>query len=592
MSEPKQRRLVLCSGADGPSGAETTDGRRILRLDAISENGDTNLRLSNITEALKNRLPDRLIDLLEIATYVYTADCDVSRERAWIDDKSTEPWVREFELVVPVRDLEFWGRAEVVEALTSALEFLSSDRFAFRFVRLRRRPLTNGYLELVQLQDEPFYGAERVVMFSGGLDSLAGAIETASRGDPLVLVSHRPAPQIGKRQRVLVETLSGRLGVPVRHIPVWVNKSGHDNESTQRTRSFLFSALGAVVAKMLNAGGVRFYENGVISLNWPLADEAMLSRASRTTHPETMRRLESLLRLVTDRADFVVDNPFVYHTKTDVVASIASSGYEELIGLSCSCARTMFQTATQPHCGICGQCIDRWVALSAAGLMGTHYSDDYTFDPFTVRRTRTYDHNIAVNYVRFASDMAGKDENWFGSVYSLELSRAARWFPNAAEAAMKLIAMHQRHAGHVLAEVEEQLRAHGGDFARGSLEPTSLLAMVGRQEHRGPAVSPYQASRSVPEDHVSDPGNGFRFSNDYRQVEIGSQRYSLTPAQAAAIRELHRSLLEGQPVLASAELLTAMGELAPTRLSDIFRYNDPRKSLVKRVGKDCYCLNI
>lgn len=585
MSQPKQRRLVLCSGADGPPGTRTSDGRTILRLDAISGDGDTNLRLSNITEALKNSLPNRLVDLLEIATYVYTADCDVSRELAWLDDKSTEPWTREFEMVVPVRELGFWQCEEVVRALTSALEFLSSDHFRFRFVPLLKQRFVDGYLEQVQLEDEPFYGADRVIMFSGGLDSLAGAVETAARGEPLVLVSHRPAPQIGKRQQKLVAALGNEFPVPIRHIPVWVNKTGHDNEPTQRTRSFLFGALGVAVAQMMKAGGVRFYENGVISLNWPLAEEAKLSRASRTTHPETLHKLKHLFRFVTGRDDFALDNPFIFHTKTDVVRSIADAGKEKLIDLSCSCARTMFQSAVQPHCGTCGQCIDRWVALSATGLLSQGHRDDYALDPFTARRGRTYEYNVAVNYVRMASEMADQDENWFSCTYGLELARAAKCFPNASDAAQRFIAMHQRHSIAVLAVVEEQLAAHTGDFARGNLPEKSLLAMIGRQEHLAP-VQP--ASPLGP----GDPGDGFRHWNEYRQVELRGQSYSLSAAQAAAIRELHRSHLDGEPSLPAAKLLSAMGDLAPTRLSDIFRHDDPRRTLFKRVGKDCYRLSI
>ena len=113
-------------------------------------------------------------------------------------------------------------------------------------------------------------------MFSGGLDSLAGAVETARKGERLVLVSHRPVTTLDSRQKRLFSELKTEFPDQLIHIPVWVNKSGGLNrESTQRTRSFLFAALGTVVAESINAGGVRFFENGIVSLNFPVADEVV-----------------------------------------------------------------------------------------------------------------------------------------------------------------------------------------------------------------------------------------------------------------------------------------------------------------------------
>ncbi len=56
----------------------------------------------------------------------------------------------------------------------------------------RDRPYQQQYLELGDFEDWPFNAPDRVLMFSGGLDSLAGAVETAKRGQNSILVSHRP----------------------------------------------------------------------------------------------------------------------------------------------------------------------------------------------------------------------------------------------------------------------------------------------------------------------------------------------------------------------------------------------------------------
>lgn len=101
-------RLVLCSGVDLPEHSPLRRDRRVVEFDALGPDANTHLRLENVTDEFETRLPGRLVDLLEIAAYVYTADCEASRELAWVDDKSTEPWTRDFSFIIPVRDLALW----------------------------------------------------------------------------------------------------------------------------------------------------------------------------------------------------------------------------------------------------------------------------------------------------------------------------------------------------------------------------------------------------------------------------------------------------------------------------------------------------
>ena len=336
----------------------------------------------------------------------------------------------------------------------------------------------------MEIQDEPFYQAERVIMFSGGLDSLAGAVESAAHGKPLVLVSHRPVAQTNTRQRELFKLLRERFPVEMMHVPVWVNKTRLDREPTQRTRSFLYSALGAAVAQVLEAGGVRFYENGVVSLNWPLAGEILRTRASRTTHPLAMHYLERLHRLLTGRDDFVIDNPYVFKTKAEVLATIQDHGAVDLIEQTCSCTHTMFQPKNQWHCGRCGQCIDRRVAMLAVGLDAHDPEEDYVNDVFTGARRTIYDHNIAHDYALFAGDLNAMHENEIGKNYSMELSRAVRPFDDRSGAADQFIQMQRRHSTSACRVLADQVRLHADEFVSRSIEPSSLVAMVGRQMER------------------------------------------------------------------------------------------------------------
>ena len=90
------------------------------------------------------------------------------------------------------------------------------------------------------------------------------------------------------------------------------------------------------------------------------------AKATRTTHPKTIRGFEALLSLVAGRR-FQVDNAFLWKTKSDVVELIAKAGCAELIAESISCTHTWDITNEQSHCGYCSQCIDRRFAVMAAG---------------------------------------------------------------------------------------------------------------------------------------------------------------------------------------------------------------------------------
>jgi len=477
-------RLVLCSGAVEP---DDLDNRRILRLDAIGNDTNVNIRIENISRALLQTLNSRQTDLLEIASYVFAADSAVSRGSAWLDSHSTEPWSRDFKFIIPVRDHEFWNREDVQIYLQRILNFLSDDHYQFEFPQLMVDRPVQQYLELNDAETWPFAGPERVLMFSGGLDSLSGAAESAHRGENVVLVSHRSVARISARQKDLVCGLSKHFqSVRFLHVPVWVNKSSRfGREHTQRTRSFLFAVIGFVVADSIGANGVRFFENGIISLNLPIADEVLRSRASRTTHPQSLAMIAELLSLVSGR-NFKVDNPYITLTKKEVIEHLVGVGAPDLISKSCSCAHTMFQTKSQAHCGTCSQCIDRRVAILSAGQEGYDPETDYVSDVFFGPRKEGYEQNVAIDYVRLAYELEHMSDDEIAQRFSLELSRATRPFQKRSKVAGIFVEMHRRHANSVVRVIEEKTREATGILLSGQLDATSAIALIAGLKHLEP----------------------------------------------------------------------------------------------------------
>jgi 7-cyano-7-deazaguanine synthase in queuosine biosynthesis len=508
-------RLFLCSGAKVGSNDPIADGRKSVELDSIGSKANVNIRFENVARVFGGQLSPRLVDLLEIASYVFSADCATRRGTEWSDNDSTEPWNRDFAFVIPVRDLAFWSSEAIQSLIVEVLTFLSDDRYSFSFVSLKReRPYQQQYLEFGSFNEWPFHAPERVVMFSGGLDSLAGAVETAKRGQNTVLVSHRPVSTMSARQSKLFKELARSFPQRFLHVPVWINKKERlGQEPTQRTRSFLFAALGAVVAESINAGGLRFFENGVVSLNLPVADEVLRSRASRTTHPITLHLLQSLCAAVAKR-EFVIDNPYFYKTKSEVVEVLSGAGVPHLISHTCSCAHSMFKAKSQWHCGRCSQCIDRRFAVSAAGLQRFDAKDDYESDVFLGARKNGPEKNMAADYVRHGLELCQRSERDLATQFSAETSRAVRHEGNRSEAASKIIAMHRRHGETVGRVLTETIAEKAADLAKGTVAETSLLSMVIRKEYlnRGvvPAIQPsnltYSGIKDVLRDVLSEIG--------------------------------------------------------------------------------------
>jgi hypothetical protein len=471
-------RLFVCSGAKIDAESALARGRQRITLDSIGPHPNVNIRFQNVTRALHQHLPARLVDFLEIASYVFTADCATERGEQWTDDDSREAWGRDFAFVVPVRDPAFWTKPEITSLIKESLSYLSNDKYSFIFVPLTQDRSEQRYFEFAERKTWSFHAPERVVMFSGGLDSLAGAVETANTGDHVVLVSHRSVSTVSAHQKKLFHALQKRFPNRLVHVPVWINKDEKfGRESTQRTRSFLFAALGAVVAEPLSAGGIRFYENGVVSLNLPVAEEVLRARASRTTHPVTLYLLESLCTAVAGR-DLAVDNPYLFKTKTEVVEVLAEHNVQDLIISTCSCAHLMFKSKAQKHCGTCSQCIDRRFAIIAAGLEQYDPKADYVSDVFTGPRKDGYEKKMAVDHTRHGIELQNRSEPELAMLFNAELGRAVRYERRRSESAERIIAMHKRHGKAVTDVLTKKIAERSGDLARGTLEPTSLLALI------------------------------------------------------------------------------------------------------------------
>lgn len=269
-------RVILCGGLAAPASACS---KAALALDLQQPDGNVTLKLLDISGRMTANMDPVLVDLLEVATYVYCADQAATRGGPTSQDFGAA-WRRRFEFHIPVRQPDLWSSKPVRTALCETLGFLSDDEYEFNFKKLRRVQPATRYLDFSQDTDAGFQ-AEEVMLFSGGLDSLAGAVhEVIDEGRSVALVSHRSSGKIDAKQQQLVRDLTARSSRKPLHVPVWVNKDkALGREYTQRSRSFLFASLGAVVARLFNLWRIRFYENGVVSINLPISAQVVGGRA-------------------------------------------------------------------------------------------------------------------------------------------------------------------------------------------------------------------------------------------------------------------------------------------------------------------------
>jgi hypothetical protein len=246
-----------------------------------------NFRVGALSRRLVGQVGDIIHDLLDIAATVYAADCSTSR--GGLTGRAVgRDWCRQFHLQVPVRSLDVWVRDDIDQLLQETLGFLSDDNWRFSF---RHRDAGGPTQGVFDFGPDSEVRARRVVMFSGGLDSFAGDLEELiDRNERMVLVSHGSATKLAKVQRDLIAEMRKRTGdQSLMHVVLTAQLANQARkEGTQRSRSFLFAALGIAVAEMIGVDDVSFYENGVVSLNLPLLGQVVGARATRTTHPKVL----------------------------------------------------------------------------------------------------------------------------------------------------------------------------------------------------------------------------------------------------------------------------------------------------------------
>lgn len=331
----------------------------------FGENSKSTQVDNNVIEVLsKNGLTteETSLDLLHLAMTVYTGDLRI--ERAFAEDS----WSREIVLEMPVASVAEWRRSE--EKVTRMLSFLTGDKWE---LRLRERKVSKGALPTKQAKSTK---PKRVTLFSGGLDSFAGAIDLLQDCDDVVaLVGQYGAGSTNPSQVASWGVLKSAFPDRTVRFGFYVQPArfgAHSDENTMRSRSILFLTLGTLVANACGkATPLSLSENGLISLNVPLTFSRMGSLSTRTTHPYFISLFRELLSGLGIHVS--VHLPYRFHTKGEMLAGNRDpKALAEGLAKTLSCARPdagRFQGRSPgTHCGYCVPCIIRLSSMKAAGF--------------------------------------------------------------------------------------------------------------------------------------------------------------------------------------------------------------------------------
>ena len=173
---------------------------------------------------------------------------------------------------------------------------------------MEARPV-QPFLEF-QAKPEDAWQPDCVCLFSGGVDSLAGAIDLLEAGQHVLLVSHYDFGQLAGSQNLLTENLARHYGPD--KIRRWGFRIQFEApELSLRSRSLLFIGLGVAAASVWGRNlPLQIPENGWISLNPPLTSSRLGSYSTRTTHPYFIAGLKEFFLKVGIKQDLA--NPYQY----------------------------------------------------------------------------------------------------------------------------------------------------------------------------------------------------------------------------------------------------------------------------------------
>lgn len=568
--------IFLCNNAQLPEDWSISNNVKYLeyRFDSTNKK-NINLTLPDFVRNVYY-LPPRVKDLLEIASYIYAADRTSSRGNK--DAREYHSWSRKMYLAIKIRDFNFWNSQTVNEYLINALNFMTGDlEYKFNF-QPGHDPQKTSLFDSEEFQIEPKTETD-ILLFSGGLDSLTGAVELLETTDHQVcFISHRSyQPQSAKTQDRLCDSLKSIYANRIKHYKFYCSLKGKRAiEESQRSRGFLYTSIAFSLAHALSQNIFYVHENGITSINLPRRQDLMNARASRTTHPQTLFWLEKLFSLVHE-SKFNIKHPFLWLTKTDVLQKIKRFKREELISSAVSCSKTFQNLEQATHCGGCLQCVDRRFAAYSSNLEEFDHSGLYNLNFISDEIEDGEVRTTLVDYVRQANEFATWNIDHFYLKNLSELTNIIDYLNGESEELNidKIWSLCKKHGQQVISAIKRMQLMHEDLSKR--INEKSLLNLIDRRDYLKEPVDllveritnrlnmaiPISFKKNKPknENDLNDKIQAILFGMD---VDLESEFPAISFALAKTIPD--HSLLKNYNLLIETKYVR--GKTTPSKITD------------------------
>ena len=306
------------------------------------------------------RVPAITTSFLYFSALIYAIDRSISREEHSIDG-----WSRELDVVIKIPCHEVYDAHRM--RITAMLSYLTGDYWTLSF---QEAP---SFSLIKYKKCDYFDDIAQVNLFSGGLDSLIGAIDfmTQYPKKKLFLASHYDSDMSGPRNdqekllHCFASKYSGQYVVFSKRNSIRIG-SKISAETSCRSRSIMFIAIALQIAEY-NKSKIIIPENGSVSLNYPLSPSRRSSCSTRTTHPVVLNQVNKIFEDFGFTAQ--VENPYELMTKGEMVRDCKDLPYLlNILSDSNSCGKRtrrqfFYDNRHATHCGHCMPCMYREASL-------------------------------------------------------------------------------------------------------------------------------------------------------------------------------------------------------------------------------------
>ena len=354
------------------------------KIECSEITADSEIRIAfSELEQFASASSQKVLDFFFISSFVYGIDRFIERRTYSVDG-----WSREINATFPVYEVSLWNTVKLT--LEKTLSFLTGDYWAVNFVKNELQIPNVSSLDIYK--NNKF---EQVSLFSGGLDSLIGAIDFLANesniGKKLLLVSHIDSQMNGPKndQKDIYDNLPAEYKARAIRVPpvgMTLIQPPPEMEKTFRSRSLLFLGIAVLVADFQKLP-IVVPENGSVSLNYPLSASRRGSCSTRTTHPTFIMYVQQLLSKLSLTNS--ISNPYEYETKGEMVSNCGNQELlKSIVHLSNSCGKRGHivnrRERDSTHCGVCMPCTYRKASLINIGD-STKYGDDFN-KPFSGKK--------------------------------------------------------------------------------------------------------------------------------------------------------------------------------------------------------------